>query len=78
MKTELIGIIKTLSFMFGLLALLMLLVEILIIAAIGVNTLTFLRMLSWTLIAFFGFKCSSAFAWYVEKKVNEKIRRQFK
>ena len=78
MKTELIGIIKTLSFMFGLLALLMLLVEILIIAATGINTLTFLRMLSWTLIAFFGFKCSSAFAWYVEKKVNEKIRRQFK
>ena len=76
MKTELIGIIKTLSFMFGLLALLMLLVEILIIAATGINTLTFLRMLACTLIAFFGFKCSSAFAWYVEKKVNEKIRRQ--
>ena len=78
MKTELIGIIKILSFMFGLLALLMLLVEILIIATTGLNTLTFLRMLSWTLIAFFGFKCSSAFAWYVEEKVNEKIRRQFK
>ena len=77
MKTELIGIIKILSFMFGLLALLMLLVEILIITEVGLNFLVFLRLLSWTLIAFFGFKCSSAFAWYVERKVNEKIRRQF-
>ena len=77
MKTELIGIIKTLSFMFGILATLMLLVEILIIAETGLNSLVFIRMLSWTLIAFFGFKYSSAFAWYVERKVNEKIRRQF-
>tara|TARA_B100000925_G_C21570873_1_gene287787 strand:+ start:105 stop:338 length:234 start_codon:yes stop_codon:yes gene_type:complete len=77
MKTELIGLIKTFSFMFGLLATLMLLVEILIIAEIGLNSLVFIRMLSWTLIAFFGFKYSSAFDWYVERKVNEKIRRQY-
>ena len=77
MKTELIGIIKTLSFMFGLLATVMLLVEILIIATTGLDSLVFLRMLSWTLIAFFGFKFSTAFDWYVEKKVNEKIRRQY-
>ena len=77
MKTELIAIVKTLSFMFGMLAMIMLLLEILIIATTGINSLVFLRMLSWTLIAFFGFKCSSAFAWYVERKVNEKIRRQF-
>ena len=74
MKTELIAIIKTLSFMFGMLAMIMLLLEILIIATTGINSLVFLSMLSWTLIAFFGFKCSSAFAWYVERKVNEKIR----
>lgn len=77
MKTELIGIIKTLSFMFGILATIMLLVEILIIAEVGLNFLVFLRVLSWTLIAFFGFKFSTAFDWYVEKKVNEKIRRQY-
>ena len=77
MKTELIGLIKTFSFMFGLLATLMLLVEILIIAEIGLSSLVFIRMLSWTLIAFFGFKYSSAFDWYVERKVNEKIRRQY-
>ena len=77
MKTELISIIKTISFMFGIWATLMLLVEILIIAETGLNSLVFIRMLSWTLIAFFGFKYSSAFAWYVERKVNEKIRRQF-
>ena len=77
MKTELIGIIKTLSFMFGILATLMLLVEILIITEVGLNFLVFLRVLSWTLIAFFGFKFSTAFDWYVEMKVNEKIRRQY-
>ncbi len=77
MKTELISIIKTISLMFGIWATLMLLVEILIIAETGLNSLVFIRMLSCTLIAFFGFKYSSAFAWYVERKVNEKIRRQF-
>jgi hypothetical protein len=77
MKTELIAIIKTLSFMFGMLAMIMLLLEILIIATTGINSLVFLRMLSWTLIAFIGFKYSSAFSWYVERKVNEKISRQF-
>jgi hypothetical protein len=77
MKTELIGIIKTLSFMFGILATVMLLIEILIITEVGLNFLVFLRVLSWTLIAFFGFKFSTAFDWYVEKKVDEKIRRQY-
>ena len=43
MKTELIGIIKTLSFMFGIWATIMLLVEILIITTTGLNVHQLLR-----------------------------------
>ena len=77
MKIEIIGILKTLSFMFGLLAMVMLLVEILVIGTIGLNLMGLIRMLSWALICFFGFKFSTAFDWYLDKKVNEKLWRQY-
>lgn len=75
MKIEILGILKTLSFMFGLLAIVMLLAEILVIGAIGLNLMGFIRMLCWALIGFCGFKFSTAFDWYVDKKVNEKLWR---